>query len=229
MRQISVSGPARSIPLADIFILPVEQVATITLKTSNYRGSSGYSFARVPIESDTRSIPVADRLILPVEQVATITLKTSNYRGSSGYSFARLPIESDTFILNLVGDGGLEPPTSTMSTWRSTPELIALFLKGYFPQPALVPVPTELIALFLKGYFPQPALVPVPTELIAQHSDCIQENPEDAQPNHNQIRAASPPSAERRQRYSRPCAGATDFGLYPAILSLIPKPISRIR
>ncbi len=26
----------------------------------------------------------------------------------------------------LVGDGGLEPPTSTMSTWRSTPELIAL-------------------------------------------------------------------------------------------------------
>ncbi len=25
----------------------------------------------------------------------------------------------------LVGDGGLEPPTSTMSTWRSTPELIA--------------------------------------------------------------------------------------------------------
>ncbi len=28
--------------------------------------------------------------------------------------------------LKLVGDGGLEPPTSTMSTWRSTPELIAL-------------------------------------------------------------------------------------------------------
>ena len=26
----------------------------------------------------------------------------------------------------MVGDGGLEPPTSTMSTWRSTPELIAL-------------------------------------------------------------------------------------------------------
>ena len=26
----------------------------------------------------------------------------------------------------LVGDGGFEPPTSTMSTWRSTPELIAL-------------------------------------------------------------------------------------------------------
>ena len=25
----------------------------------------------------------------------------------------------------LVGDGGFEPPTSTMSTWRSTPELIA--------------------------------------------------------------------------------------------------------
>jgi hypothetical protein len=29
----------------------------------------------------------------------------------------------------LVGDGGLEPPTSTMSTWRSTPELIALIQK----------------------------------------------------------------------------------------------------
>ncbi len=28
----------------------------------------------------------------------------------------------------LVGDGGLEPPTSTMSTWRSPPELIAHFL-----------------------------------------------------------------------------------------------------
>src|SRR5690606_12255975 len=26
----------------------------------------------------------------------------------------------------MVGDGGLEPPISTMSTWRSTPELIAL-------------------------------------------------------------------------------------------------------
>ncbi len=25
----------------------------------------------------------------------------------------------------VVGDGGFEPPTSTMSTWRSTPELIA--------------------------------------------------------------------------------------------------------
>ena len=28
---------------------------------------------------------------------------------------------------NLVGDAGFEPATSTMSTWRSTPELIALF------------------------------------------------------------------------------------------------------
>ncbi len=27
----------------------------------------------------------------------------------------------------LVGDSGFEPLTSTMSTWRSTPELIALF------------------------------------------------------------------------------------------------------
>ena len=27
---------------------------------------------------------------------------------------------------NLVGDDGFEPTTSTMSTWRSTPELIAL-------------------------------------------------------------------------------------------------------
>ena len=31
-------------------------------------------------------------------------------------------------LLELVGDGGLEPPTSTMSTWRSTPELIARFV-----------------------------------------------------------------------------------------------------
>ena len=28
----------------------------------------------------------------------------------------------------LVGDAGFEPATSTMSTWRSTPELIALQL-----------------------------------------------------------------------------------------------------
>ena len=28
----------------------------------------------------------------------------------------------------LVGDAGFEPATSTMSTWRSTPELIALLL-----------------------------------------------------------------------------------------------------
>ena len=32
----------------------------------------------------------------------------------------------------LVGDGGLEPPTSTMSTWRSPPELIAHFLSFKF-------------------------------------------------------------------------------------------------
>ena len=29
------------------------------------------------------------------------------------------------YLIIMVGDGGFEPPTSTMSTWRSTPELIA--------------------------------------------------------------------------------------------------------
>ena len=34
----------------------------------------------------------------------------------------------------MVGDGGFEPPTSTMSTWRSTPELIALFCRNTIRQ-----------------------------------------------------------------------------------------------
>ena len=31
----------------------------------------------------------------------------------------------EDYLIIMVGDGGFEPPTSTMSTWRSTPELIA--------------------------------------------------------------------------------------------------------
>ncbi len=44
----------------------------------------------------------------------------------------KLPFEIFAVAPNLVGDGGLEPPTSTMSTWRSTPELIALLGKSTF-------------------------------------------------------------------------------------------------
>ena len=34
-------------------------------------------------------------------------------------------INKSGLLQGLVGDAGLEPATSTMSTWRSTPELIA--------------------------------------------------------------------------------------------------------
>ena len=44
----------------------------------------------------------------------------------------------------VVGDGGFEPPTSTMSTWRSTPELIALFPDCYFTPSAFVGYPHPL-------------------------------------------------------------------------------------
>ncbi len=47
------------------------------------------------------------------------------------YRFGKLPLEGDNVLPDLVGDGGFEPPTSTMSTWRSTPELIALLHFSY--------------------------------------------------------------------------------------------------
>ncbi len=37
-------------------------------------------------------------------------------------------VKKSGILEELVGDAGLEPATSTMSTWRSTPELIALHM-----------------------------------------------------------------------------------------------------
>ena len=45
----------------------------------------------------------------------------------------------------LVGDPGFEPGTSTMSTWRSTPELIALLIFR------ALGVPPERIALHFQA------------------------------------------------------------------------------
>jgi hypothetical protein len=39
-------------------------------------------------------------------------------------------VKKSGILEELVGDAGLEPATSTMSTWRSTPELIAPFSGG---------------------------------------------------------------------------------------------------
>ena len=47
-------------------------------------------------------------------------------------SCRRLDADYAHRALWVVGDGGFEPPTSTMSTWRSTPELIALFKSSAF-------------------------------------------------------------------------------------------------
>ena len=50
----------------------------------------------------------------------------------------------------MVGDAGFEPATSTMSTWRSTPELIALLILRAFDGPP------ELIALLILRAFDGP-------------------------------------------------------------------------
>ena len=77
-----------------------------------------------------------------------------------------MPIENFGLIPVLVGDGGLEPPTSTMSTWRSTPELIALPSNYHCASSrhsvnesptdfhyALGQLPSELIALQSNKYY----------------------------------------------------------------------------
>ena len=74
---------------------------------------------------------VGDRSLEPVEPhkqptiAAEIYRKRAITRGHLAMLSFRVPVEGTFFLPNLVGDGGLEPPTSTMSTWRSTPELIA--------------------------------------------------------------------------------------------------------
>ena len=46
--------------------------------------------------------------------------------------------QSNAWTGKLVGDAGFEPATSTMSTWRSTPELIALITNFFVENRAFV-------------------------------------------------------------------------------------------
>jgi hypothetical protein len=65
----------------------------------------------------------------PLHGIAILyTLRPRNNRGNPDFfkGISRFVAQKGQSREGLVGDGGFEPPTSTMSTWRSTPELIAL-------------------------------------------------------------------------------------------------------
>ena len=75
------------------------------------------------------------------------------------------PVRRVPKVLKLVGDGGFEPPTSTMSTWRSTPELIAQTQAAYDTQGPAAKQLRHQHAL----YPAQPQLIfPDPADLIPQ-------------------------------------------------------------